>query len=61
VNLNKQFGRTYRTVEEDFCGEEGIVFVKVAIVKDKKELDPIIQSLDGVRDSPGRILSVYVL
>lgn len=53
MNLNKQFGGTYGAVEEDFCGEEGIVFVEITIVKDKKELDPIIQSLDGVRDSPG--------
>jgi hypothetical protein len=33
-------------MKEDLGGKEGIVFVEATIVKDKEELDPIIQCLD---------------
>lgn len=39
-------------MKEDLRGKEGVVFIEVAIVKHKQELDAVIQSLNGVRNTP---------
>lgn len=42
-------------MHEDFCGKEGIVFIKVAIIEDKQELDTIIQSLNRVGNATSKL------
>lgn len=38
----------YGAVEEDLRSEEGVVFAEVSLVKNKQELDTVVQSLDRV-------------
>lgn len=49
-------------MKEDLGGEEGIVFIEATIVKDKEELDPIVQCLDWMRDSSrNKLVNVWAL
>lgn len=48
----------YGAVEEDLRSEEGVVFAEVSLVKNKQELDTIVQSLDRVGNAALKEVSI---